>query len=101
MPLRPAVYHLRHGSAATPGALTTRPGWGALGPRAQGEAHGQADGVLDAQDPEDAGLGQRAGRTREGDPGLEPDRGTGRPRISCGTNAAQGKRAVLSDPSRR
>ena len=51
--------------------------------------------VLDAQDAEDAGRGQREGREREGDPGLEPGREMGRPRIACGTNSAEGKRAVV------
>jgi hypothetical protein len=57
--------------------------------------------VLDAQDPEDAGLGQREGRERDGGPGLESGRGTGRPRISRGTNSAGGKRAVVRVRSRR
>lgn len=58
------------------GAWTARwPGMGGatLGRLAQGEVHFQADVVLDAQDPEDAGLGQFEGREREGGPGLEPD----------------------------
>ena len=45
--------------------------------------------VLDAQDPEDAGLGQREGREREGGPGLDPGREKGRPRISCGPISVQ------------
>ena len=49
-----------------------------LGRRTQGKVHLEADGVLDAQDPEDAGLGQREVRERKGGPGLEPDRGNGR-----------------------
>ena len=62
---------------------TGGPGGGgaALGRRAQREVHFQADVVLDAQDPGDAGLGQREVRAQEGDPGLDPGRGTGRPRI--------------------
>ena len=55
-------------------------GWGgaALGRLAQGEVYFEADGVLDAQDPEDAGLGQREVREREGGPGLDPGRRNGR-----------------------
>ena len=53
-------------------------GEGGLGRRAQGEVHFQAAAGLDAQDPHEAGLGQREGREHEGGPGLEPDRGTGR-----------------------
>ena len=54
------------------------PGWGgaALGRRAQGEVHFQADVVLDAQHAHDAGLGQREVREREGGPGLEPANGS-------------------------
>ena len=44
----------------------------ALGSRAQGEVHFEADVVLEAQDPHDAGPGQRDGREPEGGPGLEP-----------------------------
>ena len=50
----------------------------ALGRRAQDEVHLQADVVLDAQDPHDAGLGRREGREREGGPGLDPGRRNGR-----------------------
>ena len=57
-----------------------RAGGAALGRRAQGEVHFQADVVLDAQDPEDAGPGQREGPEREGGPGLEPGRENGRPK---------------------
>ena len=46
-----------------------RGGGGAtLGRRAQGKVHFQADPILDAQGPEDTGLGQREDRKRAGDP---------------------------------
>ena len=50
----------------------------ALGRLAQGEVHFQADVVLDAEHAEDAGLGQREVREREGGPGLDPGRRNGR-----------------------
>ena len=52
-------------------------GGAALGRRAQGAVHLQADGVLDAQDPHGTGRGPREGREREGDPGLDPGRENG------------------------
>jgi len=50
-------------------------GGAAPGRRAQGEVHFEADLVLDAQNPEDVGRGQREVRELEGGPDLEPDIG--------------------------
>ena len=82
------------------GAWTARgPGlrWAALGYLAQGEVHFQADVVLDAQDPQEPGLGRREGRELEGGPGLEAGTGMGRPRISCGPISVQANGDRFSD----
>ena len=80
------------------GGPVVRAGGGgpALGRQTQGEVHFQADGILDAQDPHDAGLGQREVREPEGGPGLEPDRGNGRANgymVLSGANARGHRRA--------
>lgn len=74
------------GDASPKGGWTERgPGLGgrAQGRRAQGEVHYQAEGVLGAQDLQDAGLGQPEVRELESGSGLGPENLTRRSKGSA------------------